>query len=495
LAESFKVNPSIWGATALVLAFGYFVLRKKSTIPGPRAYPIIGNMLDMLPFAKTKQHHVMFCEFFEKYGDIYRLVIGNDEIIVVCDPAAIKWILTDASTFVRNDNLQKTVLDIMPNGLFALPSGDGWKRHRKLLQPAFGPSHLRFSAVCTAEICKDLVAYLDLVAASADPVVDFHNLLSFVSMDVIGMVGFGHDFKSIRALIDQKEPEAPEKLEVLARAVATRLFTPKFFWPLTDSPIGDKKVADAVSFIGDIVIQMAKERKDAAENSAVEKKDFDKDVVERLVLSKTEDGKPVFSEKEILDELLGFFVAGQETTGNSMTCILYELAKHPEVVAKIRQEYESHSHVGPLYDLLPKLKYLDMVIKEGQRMHTIAGRTARVTTQPVNILGHDIGANALILTGFHILHKHPKYWKDPQVFNPDRFLEPVVPNTFLPFGDGPMNCIGQKLALIESKIVLLKLVENFDFSLVPGETYLPVTILTYGFKTGMKLHVSKRAGH
>lgn len=131
-----------------------------------------------------------------------------------------------------------------------------------------------------------------------------------------------------------------------------------------------------------------------------------------------------------------------------------------------------------------------MVVKESSRLHSVVGRAARISVKPMNILGYIVPAGTTILPNFHTMHVNPKYWENPFEFKPERFLQTA--GCFMPFGAGPMNCVGQRLALIEIKIVVLKLWLKFDFALIPDEKYVPITTLTYGLKNGLNLLVSHR---
>ncbi|KAI9203846.1 cytochrome P450 [Polychytrium aggregatum] len=90
------------------------------------------------------------------------------------------------------------------------------------------------------------------------------------------------------------------------------------------------------------------------------------------------------------------------------------------------------------------------------------------------------------------LHRNPKYWKDPNTFNPDRWSEPIVPGSFLPFGDGPMNCIGQKMANIETKVFLIRTLQRYNLKLLDPSQLRIIFSATQGYKDGVDVLVERR---
>ncbi len=143
-------------------------------------------------------------------------------------------------------------------------------------------------------------------------------------------------------------------------------------------------------------------------------------------------------------------------------------------------------------EVLSKCKYLDNILKEVQRSHSIVGSVSRKATEEVTMLGRTFPKNTRFAVYIRGIHLSPRYYDEPDLFNPDRWDSPQSQNAFLPFGDGPHNCIGRKLAELEFKLILMQLVRNYKFELVPGHPIEFFTTVTHGLKDGLRVYVSKR---
>ncbi|KAJ3130348.1 hypothetical protein HK098_002577 [Nowakowskiella sp. JEL0407] len=201
-----------------------------------------------------------------------------------------------------------------------------------------------------------------------------------------------------------------------------------------------------------------------------------KDVMERLLspalkLAREED--VVFSEKEILDEIFSFYLAGYETTALATTISLYELCKHPDVQQRLREEIDrvydpKHFEL----DTLNTFTYLDAVVKEIMRLHPVTPQITRIITNPLE-LDCDEGYKVLLPKGTEVivnismLHKNKALWGDDALeFRPERWLEgKVTTGMYYPFGGGHFVCLGQKLATIEIKLFLIRVLQRFEFKL------------------------------
>ena len=126
------------------------------------------------------------------------------------------------------------------------------------------------------------------------------------------------------------------------------------------------------------------------------------------------------------------------------------------------------------YEDLSKLQYMDQVLKESLRLHAPIGATQRILHEASNFCGYHIPRGTAITIAQYTLHKIPEYWDDPEVFDPERFSpgnkEQISNFVYFPFSVGPRTCIGKTLAKFESKVVMAKLLQEFEFKLMPGQT-------------------------
>ncbi|CAL4062457.1 unnamed protein product, partial [Meganyctiphanes norvegica] len=187
------------------------------------------------------------------------------------------------------------------------------------------------------------------------------------------------------------------------------------------------------------------------------------------------------SDKTVIASSVIFLLAGFDTVKNSLVVLLHLLAANPSVQQKLRQEIQDNvDKDGTLtYQSLMEAKYLDACVSETQRMVPAVGVfLERKCTKNYMVPGTEMLIEKNILVQFSVwnLHRDERYWSDPNTFNPDNFMPPnkknVVMGSFLPFGIGPRNCIAQRFALMELKILTARMLQEFQLSVVPGREEL-----------------------
>jgi cytochrome P450 len=211
-------------------------------------------------------------------------------------------------------------------------------------------------------------------------------------------------------------------------------------------------------------------------------------------LIKGEEGD-ILSDEELYGEIIGFFLAGHETTSSTLTFALLELAQSKEIQDDL---YAAIKHLNfedsdSIFLEVSKIDFLDYVFKETQRRHSIVGALQRNSTQVIQMMGYTFPKGSLFNVSIRGIHLNAKYYIDPRVFNPYRWSEPMVnAHAFLPFGDGNHQCIGKRMATAEFKVVLARLLKSYEFSVDPLR---PDYILTTGIThraTNVFLHVKPR---
>ena len=186
---------------------------------------------------------------------------------------------------------------------------------------------------------------------------------------------------------------------------------------------------------------------------------------------------------EIIAQAVVFLLAGFETTNSTLTSIVYNLVLNPDIQEKLYSEITATMAANPgmpLYDLIHNIEYLQCVINEAQRLIPPGYMPLRECSQSCNINGLKIPAGMEVIFAIYALHHDPEAWSDPEKFDPERFCSPAKdtrhPYQFIPFGAGPRNCIGMRLALVEMKIILVKTLLSFKFVRCP-ETQVPMALI------------------
>jgi len=194
-----------------------------------------------------------------------------------------------------------------------------------------------------------------------------------------------------------------------------------------------------------------------------------------------------------------FFLAGFETTANTLSLLGYCLATNPGCQDRLLREIDDvmKDQERVDYDVIHKMPYLDMCLSETLRIYPPAIRTDRVCENDITINGVFFPKGMLIGSPIYVMHMDPEVWPEPTKFDPERFTaeEREARNTYhyMPFGVGPRNCIGMRLALTELKMAAISILRTLKFVICP-ETKIPLTMDKVVMKSvdGIKLRMEIR---
>jgi cytochrome P450 len=183
---------------------------------------------------------------------------------------------------------------------------------------------------------------------------------------------------------------------------------------------------------------------------------------------------PEFTEAQIIDEMKQYLWAGTETTALTLSWCFYLLYLHPEVADRIRKEGEdTYGDRMPTWDDIHGLTYTRSVIQETMRLYPPIWSFIRQAVAEDEIGGHHVKPGDKMVMCAYIVHHHPKYWTDPEAFDPTRFSPENATKrakySYLPFGAGKRSCIGGALSLVENTLALTQLLRRFRPEYV-GET-------------------------
>jgi cytochrome P450 len=196
-----------------------------------------------------------------------------------------------------------------------------------------------------------------------------------------------------------------------------------------------------VDRVGGLILGEIAERRGAAD---LEERD---DILSLLVAARHEDGSPM-SDAEIHDELLTLLVAGHETTATALAWAVERLIRHPDKLARLREEVEAGEET-----------YLTATIQETLRLRPVIVIVIRRLTEVIRLGGYELPAGVNVVPSIHLVHRDPAIYPEPDAFRPERFLEtPPGTYTWIPFGGGVRRCLGASFAQQEMAIVLRELV-------------------------------------
>ncbi|KAJ3020460.1 UNVERIFIED_CONTAM: hypothetical protein HDU68_010166 [Siphonaria sp. JEL0065] len=386
-----------------------------------------------------------------------------------------------------------------------------------------GPQFVRKAYPATVDLVDDLVRMLNhhLISATAGQsqstaaaVVNIRVYLSALTLDVVCRVAFSHDLNCLYnydASLHGKVADDSLRMNIdkTSHAGIMRLFAPEVLWTAMGVDVGQMKGVN--QYFSDMVDSFLVPRRLSvsavdSDDSDEEQDDDDEDLMSVMLrksedhskdllsalLHKTSDGEMEFSDKEIRDEVLALLLAGHDTTSNTITNVFLEVCRHPETVTKLREEIAIlvGRNGTPTFEDLSKFVYVDNVIREAQRIHPVIMGVDRVAAKDVEVLGYQFKKGDYFSCNLQTAMLSKEYWgSDSLEFNPDRWFqkEEIVDGAFLPFSAGLHSCPGSKMALLETKIVLIKLWQQFDFSIVDGQRLRHVDGISIHLPDGLML--------
>ncbi|XP_014600209.1 PREDICTED: cytochrome P450 9e2-like [Polistes canadensis] len=448
-----------------VFYFQYTYWKKKG-VPTALNYPLFGINWKML-FGKTS--FVDYCKimYTEVPGAKY---VGSMDFIspllVVRDPELLKDITVKQFDHFPDHRafVDETIDPVFGKNVFSL-RGERWKEMRNTLSPSFTASKMRFMLELVSKCSNEFVNYF-VEHPEAAKEVEMKDAFTRYTNDVIATVAFGISVNSMKDrnnIFFLKGAEST-KFDGFLNAIKFTLLRlcPGFMKLLG---VGFLTPSTA-QFFNDIVRETVKARD--------EQGIIRPDMIHLLIQARDKESSNL-DIQDIVAQAFIFFLAGFDTSSTLMCFMVYELSLHQDIQNRLREEIDEalvRANGEFNYEDLSKLTYLDMVINETLRKYPPAVFMDRLCAKRTVIPPSVPGGKEIVIepdTALWIpcygFHHDPRYFTDPDKFDPERFSEEnkhnINPYTFFPFGLGPRKCIGERFALMETKVVIINILKKF----------------------------------
>lgn len=419
---------------------------RTGTAPG--IFPLLGHGIALF------RRPLAFVNSLPAHGDLVEVRLGPRRAWMVCHPELTHEVLNDARTFDKGGPLFDRLGTLMGDGLVTCPH----PRHRdkrRLLQPAFRPSHV--------------AAYTDLIGEEAEAVsrawatgqeVPVSEAMMTLTTRVISRVLLSN------SLDDATSAEVRDCLTVIVRGLFVRTVVP------VDAPFrlptpANRRYRRAVARLHTIIdAAIAERRRGAASHDDV--------LATLLAAARGAGGTPAITDQEVHDHLITLLLTGVEAPALCLADAFSLLARHPEAERRLHAELDSVLGSGrrPGPEDLPRLVYTRCVVSETLR-HTSPGWLfTRVTTRDTELAGCRLPRGATVLYSPYLLHHDPSSFPEPDRFLPDRWLPGQVTaaqrRAMMPYSAGSRKCLGDEFSMVEATLALAVIAGRRRLRHLPG---------------------------
>lgn len=422
----------------------------------PRPLPFLGHAL------RFRRQPLDFIESVRPLGDVVTIRLGLKPVHIVNDPDLIRRVLVvDAQMFELGVLLDK-VQPFIGRGLITL-RGAMHRQHRRLLQPAF--HHSRIARY--AEVMRQLaIARSDSWLEGQQVAVDVE--MMELAMAVVGKTLFSTD------LNQEAVDEVVRSMPILLDGIRKRVMAPTDL--LERLPTADnRRFNAAIGRIHAVVDRIVAEYRRSGMDHG--------DLVSMMLMARDEETGEGLSDGQVRDEVLTMLAAGTQTTATTMTWALHLMSIRTDIQDRAYAEVRDVLvDGGPAFEDIQRLHYLRRVLTETLRLYPPAWLLSRRTAAEVSLGSHILPAGATILFSPYAVHRDPRIFPDPDLFDPDRWLpdhaKQIPRPAFIPFGAGSRQCLGEGFAWAEAAVVLAVLLHRWKFQPVAGQNIREVALAT-----------------
>ncbi|XP_076154106.1 cytochrome P450 2F2-like [Alosa pseudoharengus] len=469
----------LWFGVVL-LFFLFRVRRPENFPPGPRALPLLGNLLEINPQQPLKT----LDKLAERYGPVYSLYFGPRPAVVLASQKVIREALVSKATeFAGRPNHLMVCHITQCKGVVLADYGPKWQEHRRFALTTlrnFGMGKRSMEEKIleeTQHICAEVEKHAE---KSMDP----QHLFHFAASDIICSIIFGSRF-------DYDDPYF-KNLILMIEELTKLVFDP---WAILyeiapfirSLPLPCKRAFDLHDGVQGHIQNAVAEHKDSWVSGQP------RDLIDCYLdeLEKRADKGTTFEDSQLAAMLFDLLIAGTDTTSNTLRTATLYLMTHPHIQERCYQEIEEvlGSREQVCFEDRLSMPYIQAMIHEAQRLaDTVPLSMFHTTTTDTHIQGYNIPKGTVVIPFLSSALREEGQWKFPHDFNPENFLnetgEFVKPDAFMPFSAGSRMCLGEGLARMELFLILVTLLRRFrlvwpeekgvpDYRMVFGGTQAP----------------------
>lgn len=380
---------------------------------------------------------------FARHGDLYRVYAPGRRSwsYVINHPDDVKRVLvTNHRNYTKGIGLDRVKI-LLGNGIMT-SEGELWRRQRYMMQPMFHRRVIGSFARLIDQANDRFIERWEAQSQRGEPV-NLTDEMSSLTLEIVLRSIFGSDLDRL------SEQLGGNPFEVVSR-----------------EPARDLKFAYRFRSLTRVVADLIRRRRESGEEHT--------DFVAMLMAARDKDSGEPMPERQLIDEIMTLVVAGHETTASGLNWTWYLLSQHPQADERLYAEVSAvPERPAPSLESMESLAYTQQVVNEALRLYPPGWLLTRRTIGPDVLCGYAIPPGTDVLLSPYLLHRHPRYWADPEAFRPERFApehEAERPRfAYMPFAAGPRHCIGESFALYEMLMHLYKVARRYRLTYASAE--------------------------
>jgi cytochrome P450 len=464
-------------------------LRELATLPGPRGWPLVGNMFQI----SRSQLHRNVEAWGRHFGPFFRLQLGRRTLLVVSDHEAIGAVLRDRPDGYRRTRLMEVIgleMGLAP-GVFAA-NGDVWRKQRRMVMAGFDPTHVKAYYPALLKVTQRLRGRWERAAQTDTPIELQPDLMRY-TVDAISGLAFGADVNTI-----ESDDEVIQKhLDKIFPAVYKRLFSLIPWWRIVRTR-ADREIERSVAAVNTAIEGfIAQARARLAADPA--RREHPANLLEAMILAADAGGDQ--REDAVSGNVMTMLLAGEDTTANTLAWMIHLLHRHPSALQRVQQEVRERAPDLDAYtpELLATLDYLDACANETMRLKPVAPFQVVEALFDTELKGIRVPKGTgvwCLMRGDSLSDKH---FPNALAFEPERWLNQgsdasSAKRVSMPFGAGPRMCPGRYLALLEIKLAMAMLLAHFDIVDVStpdgaeAAEHMAFTMMPVGLRMRLRKH-------
>ncbi len=424
-------------------------------------------------------------------SDIATVRLARRRAFVLTHPDHVDHVLHEGADRYHKSIEYELLRAVLGLNLFT-DEDESWRRHRMMLNPTMSKRHVKGMCDLMIDPIETFVDGLDTGEDRAE--IEMASAMVGLTMDVVGAALFGHRFGDVGRRMTKVVTTGLRSAEVATRLLMVaappvwgmRAFAKALrHAPYVPPPLS--QLQWVMRTVDEIVWELIHERREHPTDTD--------DLLNLLLHASDDDGELPL--QRVRDEVTTFMLAGHETTANALAWMWYLLALNTDARDQMLAEVdEVLADRRPIVDDVAHLPWTTACFQEAMRFYPPAWAIPRVAVQDDEIAGVRIPKGATVLVPIHAIHHDERFWPDPEVYDPSRFMpgsgKDRHRSAYLPFGGGRRICIGTSFALMETTLITAMMSRDFVYDLVPGHPVEPEATLTLRPRHGVRMIARRR---